>query len=270
MHLVGAGSFADRRLVIDGKVSLPAKVVTVARHLGSHLGEKASFPHELPRRRQATMTALFSVGQLWCESRVSWRLKRCFLISRVVNTALSGIEAFRPSKAKCQLLTSLVTCLARRVMAGAAARRGERGRVRTLTNKEVLRFWKLAPCDVEARVRRLKWAQTLVQDPSHHAQLITGMSGKLPSEPDPTLGSGGEILPEANPWAVRWMAGLEELEPLACGGFGLSFWIVIWQKILFQLMLRCCDYGRWLSRSHPFGSSNGIVGGRSATVEVLL
>ena len=118
------------------------------------------------------MTASHSVGQSWYECRVSWRLKRCFFISRVVNTALSGIEAFCPSKAQYQSLTSLMTCLARRVMAGAAARRGERGRVRTMTNKEVLRFWKLAPCDVEARVRRLKRAQTLLQDPSHHTQLI--------------------------------------------------------------------------------------------------
>ena len=58
-----------------------------------------------------------------------------------------------------------------------------------------------------------KWAQTLVQDPAHHTQLITAMFGKLPSEPNPTLGPGGEISPEANPWAVRWMADLEELEP---------------------------------------------------------
>ena len=120
MHLVGTGSLADRRLVREGHVSLPGKVVTVARHLGSHLGEKAPFTHELPRRRQATMAAFYSVGQLWYESRVSWRLKRCFFISRVVNTALSGIEAFWPSKAQYQALTSLVTCLARRVMAGAS------------------------------------------------------------------------------------------------------------------------------------------------------
>ena len=66
-HLVGEGSFTDRRLVRDGKVSLPGKVVTVARHLGSHLGEKASFAHDLPRRRQAAMTAFCSVGQLWCQ-----------------------------------------------------------------------------------------------------------------------------------------------------------------------------------------------------------
>ena len=123
MHLVGEGSFTDRRLVRDGKVSLPGRVVTVARHLGGHLGEQASFAHELPRRRQATMTAFYSVGQLWYESRVSWRLKRCFFIGRVVNTVLSGIEVFCPSKAQYQSLTSLVTCLARRVMAGAAARR---------------------------------------------------------------------------------------------------------------------------------------------------
>ena len=98
MHPVGEVSFADRRLVRDGKVS-PGKVVTVARHLGSHLGEKASFAHKVPRRRQATMTAFYTVGQLWSESRVSWRLKRCFFIGRVVNTALSGIEAFCPTKA---------------------------------------------------------------------------------------------------------------------------------------------------------------------------
>ena len=39
MHLFGEGSLTDCCLVRDGKVSLPGKVVTVARHLGSHLGE---------------------------------------------------------------------------------------------------------------------------------------------------------------------------------------------------------------------------------------
>ena len=52
-----------------------------------------------------------------------------------------------------------------------------------------------------------------MQDPPHHTQGITATFGKLPSELNPTLGPGGEILPEANPCAVRWMADLEELEP---------------------------------------------------------
>ena len=66
LHFVGTGSLADRRRAREGQVQLPGKVVTVARHLGSHLGEKASFVHELPRRRQAVMTSFYSVGQLSC------------------------------------------------------------------------------------------------------------------------------------------------------------------------------------------------------------
>ena len=125
-------------------------------------------------------------------------------------------------------------------MAGAAARRGEQGQVRTMTNKEVLRFWKLAPCDVEARVRRLKWAQTLVQDPSHPAQVLTAMFGKLPAESSPTLGPDGELSPDANPWAVRWMADLEALEPydergvvrrMEKGCESPLLWTVSWRQI---------------------------------------
>ena len=82
-----------------------------------------------------------------------------------------------------------------------------------MTNKEVLRFWRLAPCDVEARVRRLKWAQAPVQNPAHHVQLIAALFGRLPSVQHSTLGLNGEITPDANPWAARWMADLRELEP---------------------------------------------------------
>ena len=62
-------------------------------------------------------------------------------------------------------------------------------------------------------MRRLKWAQTLVQDPSHHAQVLTAMFGTLLAEPSFTLGPDGEITPEANPWAMRWMEDLEALQP---------------------------------------------------------
>ena len=156
MHLVGEGSFTDRRLVRDGKVSLPGKVVTVARHLGSHLGEKASFAHELPRQRQATMTAFYSVGQLWHESRVSWRLKRCFFIGRGQHSSIwnRGLLSLESTVSIAYVVGDLSG------QEGDGRGSGEKGRahgrVLTMSNKEVLRFWKLAPCDVEARVRRLK------------------------------------------------------------------------------------------------------------------
>ena len=89
-------------------------------------------------------------------------------------------------------------------MASSAARRGAQGQIRTMKNKEVLRFWRLAPCDVEARVRRLKGAQTLVQDPAHHVQLIAALSGRLPAEQQSTLGVNGEkpILWRQGGWRI--------------------------------------------------------------------
>ena len=168
-------------------------------------------------------------------------------------------------------------------MAGAAARRRDHGRVRTMSNKEVLPFWKLAPCDVEARVRRLEWAQTLAQDPAHHTQLITAMFGKLLSESNPTLGPGGEIASEANQWAVRWMADLEELEPYderesrsayGSGREGSLPGSRIGGRFRrngrhdSKIAVVGCR-GPTVGFSGRGGSHNGIVGGRSSTMEVL-
>ena len=171
MHLVGEGSFTDRRLVRDGKVSSPGKVVTVARHLSSHLGRKG-----ILRSRAPKAEASHDDGFLLCwsvvvreqgvvEGQVVLLQWSCGQHSSIWNRGL-----FCPSKAQYQSLTSLVTCLARRVMAGAAAGRGDHVRVRTMSNKVALRFWKLAPCGVEARVRRLKWAQTYCLSVAQFAQ----------------------------------------------------------------------------------------------------
>ena len=160
------------------------------------------------------MTAFCSVGQQWHESRVSRRLKRCLLISRVVNTALSGIEAFCPSKAQYQVLTSSVVFLARRMMAASAVRRRSTGAGPHHDEQRGVAF-RLASCDAEARVRktqggRRRWCKT---NPAHHVHLIAALFGRLPAEQHSTLGLNGEITPDANPWAARWMADLRELEP---------------------------------------------------------
>ena len=82
-----------------------------------------------------------------------------------------------------------------------------------LDEQEGLAFLETGTFDVEARVRRLKWAQTLLQNPAHHVQLIAALFGRLPAEQQSTLGVSGEITPEANPCVARWVADLRELEP---------------------------------------------------------
>ena len=62
-------------------------------------------------------------------------------------------------------------------------------------------------------MRRLKWAQTLVQNPAHHVQLIAAFFRRLPAEQHSTLGLNGEITLDVNPWEARWVADLRELEP---------------------------------------------------------
>ena len=125
------------------------------------------------------MTVFYSVGQLWYESRISWRLKRCLFISRVVNTALSSIEGVLPPQ-KHSTRRSRRRWSVLREELWRARRRAEE-QVRTMTTKEVLCFWRLAPCDVEARVRRLKWAQTLVQNLAHHVQLVAAVVWEVAS-----------------------------------------------------------------------------------------
>ena len=66
-------------------------------------------------------------------------------------------------------------------------------------------MWKLG-CEDSNGHRR--WCRT-----RDNAQVFTAMSGKLPAEPSSTWGPDGEITPEANPWAVRWMEDLEALQP---------------------------------------------------------
>ena len=110
------------------------------------------------------MTAFFSV--LWYESRVSWRLKRCLFIRREGQHCAvrhRGVLPFKSTIPSAHVVHGL-SCEESYGGFGGAQRAQEQ--VRTTTNKEVLRFWRLAPCDVESRVRRVKWAQTLVQNPA--------------------------------------------------------------------------------------------------------
>ena len=102
LHCTGGDWFSGRSTVGAREACVTARQ---GRHSwrgisDSHLGEKAlSSLNELPRRASSHNGAQ-SVSS-WYESQgVVVSLKRCFFISRVVNTALSGIEAFCPSKAE--------------------------------------------------------------------------------------------------------------------------------------------------------------------------
>jgi len=67
------------------------------RYVGPHLNEKQSFSAELVRRIAAMKQSFFMLGRFWSKARAPDRWKRCLLLCRVVNTAISAVEACCPS-----------------------------------------------------------------------------------------------------------------------------------------------------------------------------
>eukprot|EP00959_Pyramimonas_sp_CCMP1952_P159161 3328794-Pyramimonas_sp.AAC.1 len=62
-------------------------------------------------------------------------------------------------------------------MRGAACDRDAQGHPRSLSNLEVLKWWRLVPIDLEARIRRLRLLQELVGHPEEHRQVLGALLG---------------------------------------------------------------------------------------------
>ena len=134
-------------------------------------------------------------------------------------------------------------------------------------------------------MRRLKWAQTLVQDPSHHAQVLTRDVREIACRTELHIGPlTVELTPEANPWAVRWMEDLEALQPYDERGVvqrmgknvralfldrELAADFVATDVSVLRLQSLSTQVPPWDFQGGS-GSPNGSVARRSATVAVLL
>eukprot|EP00959_Pyramimonas_sp_CCMP1952_P399974 8380224-Pyramimonas_sp.AAC.1 len=56
------------------------------------------FGPELKSREKALRRAWYSLGGIWSVPGIPHRLRRCVFISKIYNTALSGLEGFLPSE----------------------------------------------------------------------------------------------------------------------------------------------------------------------------
>ena len=77
------------------------------------------------------------------------------MLSDIQNTALSGLEAFVVSERQCSLLDSAVVKTCRVAMQGGAVRRGPDGTViGNMSNRDILRHWRIATCSTELTTMR--------------------------------------------------------------------------------------------------------------------
>eukprot|EP00959_Pyramimonas_sp_CCMP1952_P393158 8237838-Pyramimonas_sp.AAC.1 len=84
------------------------------------------------------------MGRFWCQSRVPYAERMVVFLSRVLGSALSGMEAFLPTQERLNNVQSRVRMCARRAMRGLATT-DRNGRKVSNRNEEVLRYWKMPP-----------------------------------------------------------------------------------------------------------------------------
>ena len=203
----GPGSVKAKHSLRAGNVSLVGQPVDFARSLGGLIGPSGAFAHELGARIKAVKAAYSRLGAFWVQENVPWRWRRSVFLGTVVNTALAGIEAFLPSKAQYDKLSMLVAQLGRRSMLGKACWQGSAHK-HCMTWQEVLTYWQIAPMHTEAKIRRLRWYQVMVEHPKDFVQVFAAIFGQMRAEVGPTSLVGGYLSKDANPWAKRFLVDI--------------------------------------------------------------
>ena len=97
-----------------------------------------------------------------------------------------------------------------------------------MTNMQVWQWWRICPCHVELRVRRLQLLQRCAKEPAWHAQFFAAVLGHARFETRPggsgqleechaTLLEDGRLAEGANPWAQQVEADLRALSTIEDG-----------------------------------------------------
>eukprot|EP00959_Pyramimonas_sp_CCMP1952_P240338 5022537-Pyramimonas_sp.AAC.1 len=123
--------------------------------------------------------SFYRLGNFWFQKGAPLRWKRCVLLCNIVNTALSGLEAFLPSPKQLMTLQYAVAALARKAMRGEASWEDMEGRRRSLSSLAVLDWWRIVPIGIELQVRRLRWFQARLRRPAAHAQYLAALLGTM-------------------------------------------------------------------------------------------
>ena len=79
----------------------------------------------------------------------------------------------------------------------------------SMSNAAVFKHCRVSDAETELRVRRLRWMQKVVAEPTNHRQAIAGIFGRCRMDDSEALDKEGRLTAEANSYAVRWMKDVE-------------------------------------------------------------
>ena len=214
VSFTGPGSRTELRDI--AKYTVPYKIATSAKSLGSIINATCSATEEISERLTAVRMARYRSKSMWNQRGISWKLRRITLIAQIQNSALSGLESYVLTDRQCGLLDSAIAAAGRSALRGKAIQRGEDGAVTgNLTNAQVLHYWDIPTTKTELRVRRLKWLQKMALHPLDSVLPLAALfSTCLGEQGEPemacTLPDGG-IGPGASPWTIQAYNDIDHL-----------------------------------------------------------
>jgi hypothetical protein len=213
--LVGQGTAAGYQAIRDGSMQPSFEVATSCRSHGSQTNVYGDYRDERPARVEAVKAARAIVCRVLSHTATPIRLKRTLLLSKIRSVAISGLEAFILSSRDCEQLDAQIAAAGRIAMAGGACDRDENGMVTSsLSNRQVLRRWRIAPCKTELLVRRHRWYQTWAKFPMDSVAPLTTVFGHVRLEKGSGLPPGvkGYVvqLDSCTPWARQFVEDLKE------------------------------------------------------------
>ena len=206
LSMRGRGSAARTWLV---QHATRGKAKKRARVLGPQLGYDGKVSVEVSERIKAAKAAWSRSGTIWTK-RLSRKIKRCLFTALVQGAALSGLEALILTEKQELAIDKCLVKMLRSLMGGAQKGKGDD--IRIYTNKEVLRYWRLAPTKVELQVRRIKWYQKIAADPKGARATLACWLGQ--NKLDNLLGikrldDTGWCCSASTPWAWRMQEDLK-------------------------------------------------------------
>ena len=96
-------------------------------------------------------------------------------------------------------------------MRGAACKHGGLHPI-SMSNHEVLRWWRICPTHLELAILRAQWLQSMVGNTDAHGQLIAILWGQMRGEDDHVLDQAGFLNPyNSNSFVLRFQSDLEIL-----------------------------------------------------------
>ena len=102
-------------------------------------------------------------------------------------------------------MDSEIATLGRRAMAGDASWFDEKNNMRSLSNLQVLAYFNIPPCQIGARIRRLKCYQRMAEYPLSNIQVLACLFGTAKFETSCTYNEAtGQLTEHSNPWALRY------------------------------------------------------------------